>query len=467
MALAPELPDGSQRVCAVHLRRGGRRQRAALGHARRIRSDPCPTPPGATTDGCVVTGRLSRLTAADRPARSRAHHRLVPAVPKPLDRHAPVWRGRLPVRVRGRRRQLHLRRLRSGRRVRRQPNAAQSVRGSAVPAAIADPRRLRAGRCAPRTCGRQRPDVPGWRDPPGRSRDGPRRAGKPARGERDHERAADHRAKDSAIHSASRSGPGRTRCGSAMSAGPTGRRSTASSPRRSRGELRLAVLRGRSRRPGGYDGANLSICENLYAAGAGAVVGPYYTYNHANKVVAGESCPTGSSSIAGMAFSNGGTYPASTHGALFFADYSRDCIWVMYAGANGLPDPNQRETFAAGAANPVGWRSVLAATSSTSTSTAGTIRRDLVPIGNGPPTRSRLRQPRRGPAPLAVNFSGAGSLRSGRRPPHLRLGSRRRWPVRRRHGPDRQPNLHRAGQPSSSACASPMAREAPTRPSRR
>jgi hypothetical protein len=28
-------------------------------------SDPCPTPPGATGDGCVVSGRLSRLNAAD------------------------------------------------------------------------------------------------------------------------------------------------------------------------------------------------------------------------------------------------------------------------------------------------------------------------------------------------------------------------------------------------------------------
>src|SRR6185369_4305257 len=26
-------------------------------------SDPCPTPPGATTDGCVISGHLSRLTA--------------------------------------------------------------------------------------------------------------------------------------------------------------------------------------------------------------------------------------------------------------------------------------------------------------------------------------------------------------------------------------------------------------------
>jgi Glucose / Sorbosone dehydrogenase len=29
-----------------------------------VYSDPCPTPPGATADGCVVTGRLSRLTAS-------------------------------------------------------------------------------------------------------------------------------------------------------------------------------------------------------------------------------------------------------------------------------------------------------------------------------------------------------------------------------------------------------------------
>ncbi len=29
-----------------------------------VLSDPCPTPPGATADGCVVTGRLSRLQAA-------------------------------------------------------------------------------------------------------------------------------------------------------------------------------------------------------------------------------------------------------------------------------------------------------------------------------------------------------------------------------------------------------------------
>src|SRR5207247_6060221 len=31
-------------------------------------SDPCPTPPGATTDGCVVSGRLSRFQATGNSA---------------------------------------------------------------------------------------------------------------------------------------------------------------------------------------------------------------------------------------------------------------------------------------------------------------------------------------------------------------------------------------------------------------
>ena len=101
----------------------------------------------------------------------------------------------------------------------------------------------------------------------------------------------------------------------------------------------------------GYDAANLAICENLYAAGG--VVAPYYAYNHAAQVVAGESCPTGSSSIAGLAFYQGGSYPTQYNGALFFADYSRDCIWVMFPGTNGLPNPANRLTFASTASNPV------------------------------------------------------------------------------------------------------------------
>jgi glucose/arabinose dehydrogenase len=108
---------------------------------------------------------------------------------------------------------------------------------------------------------------------------------------------------------------------------------------------------GKGKQPG-YDQANLRICENLYAQ-AKATKGPYYTYSHDAKVVPGESCAKGSSAVSGLAFYKKGPYPDTYDGALFFSDYSRDCIWVMKKGTDGLPDPAKRSTFVAGAANPV------------------------------------------------------------------------------------------------------------------
>jgi glucose/arabinose dehydrogenase len=102
-----------------------------------------------------------------------------------------------------------------------------------------------------------------------------------------------------------------------------------------------------------YDAANLPICVDLYTQ-AGSVTAPLYSYQHGVPVIQGESCPTGSSSISGLAFDvPGGSYPAGYDNALFFADYSRNCIWVMFAGANGLPDPSRINTFIASAAAPV------------------------------------------------------------------------------------------------------------------
>ena len=101
-----------------------------------------------------------------------------------------------------------------------------------------------------------------------------------------------------------------------------------------------------------YDSANLAICENLYAQ-PGAVTAPVFTYAQPAKVVPGDPCPVGSSSVSGLAFSVPGPYPAAYDGALFFADYSRRCIWVMKRGAGGLPSPTAVSTFVAAAANPV------------------------------------------------------------------------------------------------------------------
>jgi glucose/arabinose dehydrogenase len=109
---------------------------------------------------------------------------------------------------------------------------------------------------------------------------------------------------------------------------------------------------GAARQPG-YDGANLDLCERLYGEGAGAVTGPYFSWSHAGQVVPGESCPAGSSSVSGLGFYPGGPYPDDFDGALFFADYPRDCIWVMKTGGGSLPSPAAVSTFAAGAANPV------------------------------------------------------------------------------------------------------------------
>jgi uncharacterized repeat protein (TIGR01451 family) len=159
-----------------------------------------------------------------------------------------------------------------------------------------------------------------------------------------------------------------------------------------------------------YDNLNLNLCENLYAAGAGAVVAPYFTYNHSAQVVSGETCPTGSSSIAGLAFYPvGGPFPDNYDGALFFADYSRDCIWVMFAGANGLPDPSTRATFLAPAANPVSLEVGPDGFLYYPDFDGGTIRRIAYFSTNQPPVASATATPTNGPAPLQVAFDGTAS----------------------------------------------------------
>jgi PKD repeat protein len=162
-------------------------------------------------------------------------------------------------------------------------------------------------------------------------------------------------------------------------------------------------------RQAGYDGANLSICETLYSQ-PGAETAPYFAYHHNNRVVPNEACPTGSSSIAGLQFefAGGDTYPAGDYdGALFFADYSRDCIWVMARGADGQPAPGQVRTFAAGAANPVNLEIGPGGDLFYVDFDGGTIRR-IQYTGQNPVARATA-TPTTGAAPLTVAFDGTGS----------------------------------------------------------
>jgi PKD repeat protein len=160
----------------------------------------------------------------------------------------------------------------------------------------------------------------------------------------------------------------------------------------------------------GYDGANLNLCENLYAA-PGAVTAPYHAYHHSARVVPNETtCPIGSSSIAGLEFefaAAGNSYPAEYNDdALFFADYSRDCIWVMLKGADGNPAPGQIRTFVAGAANPVNLETGPGGDLFYVDFDGGTIRRIT---HNHKPVARATANPTTGPAPLTVDFDGTGS----------------------------------------------------------
>ena len=158
---------------------------------------------------------------------------------------------------------------------------------------------------------------------------------------------------------------------------------------------------------GGYAAANLNICKNIYNA-PGTVVSPLYTYNHASLVAPGDTCGTGSSSISGLAFYNGGNYPAQYQGALFFGDYSRNCIWVMFGDSGGPPDPSRIASFLPGADAPVqlkvGPQGDLFYVAHT-----GTIRRVRYFDGNRPPHAAASATPTNGQAPLTVSFNGAAS----------------------------------------------------------
>jgi PKD repeat protein len=161
-------------------------------------------------------------------------------------------------------------------------------------------------------------------------------------------------------------------------------------------------------RQAGYDSANLNICENLYGQ-ANAVSAPYFTYKHRTQV-GGESCRTANgSSISGLAFYKTGPYPDEYDDALFFADYSRRCIWVMEKGNNGLPNPGQLKPFVTDAENPVDLQIGPNGDLFYVDLNNGQIRRIQYTAANQPPVARATATPTSGPAPLMVNFDGSAS----------------------------------------------------------
>jgi glucose/arabinose dehydrogenase len=162
---------------------------------------------------------------------------------------------------------------------------------------------------------------------------------------------------------------------------------------------------GAARQPG-YDGADLSNCESLYGVGQ---TGPFYQYNHNAKVVPGDACAAGSSSVSGVAFENGSNYPSDYDGALFFADASRGCIWVMKRGGGVDPVPSQLSQFVGGAGQPVQVLTGPGGDVFYVDLEGGRLHRVVYNGANHPPTAVIAANPTSGVAPLTVGFDGSGS----------------------------------------------------------
>jgi glucose/arabinose dehydrogenase len=165
---------------------------------------------------------------------------------------------------------------------------------------------------------------------------------------------------------------------------------------------------------GGYQGAGLNLCASLYST-PGSVIAPYYTYNHSNCVVNYTGCHTGGSSVTGIAFYTGGSYPSQYNGALFFGDHSRNEIWAMLPGTNGLPDPAKLQSFvgvdsSGGAAgHPVDLKIGPGGDLFYVDMDNGAVHRVTYTAANQPPTAVMRVNPTSGPTPLTVNFDGTGS----------------------------------------------------------
>jgi glucose/arabinose dehydrogenase/PKD repeat protein len=171
----------------------------------------------------------------------------------------------------------------------------------------------------------------------------------------------------------------------------------------------------------GYQAAGLNQCTSLYNT-PGSVAAPYYTYNHGACVVSYSGCHTGGSSITGVAFYQAGSYPAAYNGALFFADHTRNEIWAMMPGANGLPDPANIRSFVGvdatggAAGHPVDLKIGPGGDLFYVDMEDGTVHRIIYTAANQPPTARISASPTAGNAPLTVAFDGTGSADPEARP---------------------------------------------------
>lgn len=158
---------------------------------------------------------------------------------------------------------------------------------------------------------------------------------------------------------------------------------------------------------------NQDICQDLYTGGppAGiAIVPPFFAYHHEDKVVPGELCGSGSSSATGVAFYTGTNYPSAYDDAVFFADASRNCIWTIFADVGGEPDKTNIAALASNTAGrPVDIQMAPDGNLYYVDFDGGGIFRIEFFQANLPPIAVLTATPTAGQSPLLVSFDASGS----------------------------------------------------------
>jgi glucose/arabinose dehydrogenase len=158
--------------------------------------------------------------------------------------------------------------------------------------------------------------------------------------------------------------------------------------------------------PGAYDTLNLCASLSSFAT-------PYFAYRHSDPVVAGDGCGgVGGGSLSGMAFYAGGAYPDAYDNALFFVDYSRDCMWVLPPGSGGGLNVGARALFAT-VEDPVhltvGPGGDLFYVDIGEGDGDGSVRRIRFTVDNEAPDAQLAATPTSGSAPLTVSFDAGDS----------------------------------------------------------
>ena len=339
MALRPELPDQP-----VRLRRSTpttRRSAARAAPARR--GDTCPTPPGRDHRRLRRQRPAVAAPTADRRRRRRPSRSLidglVPAVPEPLGRRhrssAPTARSTSAA---GDGASFNFADY-------GQTGTPTNPCGDppVPPAATRRRPTPRAARCAARTSG----PTGDPRALDGRHPHRPRRPARPAR--QPAQRRAAIRTRSRIIAYGLRNPfrftfrPGTNE----LWVGDVGWNTLGGDqPHRRRRpahgrELRLAVLRGqRARRPA-TTAPTCSLCESLYSASTARSPLLHATRTR-GRSSPGEACPTGSSSISGLAFYAGRQLPGRVPGRAVLRRLLAQLHLGDARGANGLPDPATR-----------------------------------------------------------------------------------------------------------------------------